>query len=71
MTILSGCINVVYMKKFEIPKRKYCDGEKKMFAMRIPVKLLEAIQKDADDKQWNVTELIVTVLDQYLQSQKR
>jgi len=59
------------MNAFNIPKRKFCDGEKKMFAMRIPKKLLDAIQKDADNKQWNVSELITTVLDQYLQSQKR
>lgn len=59
------------MKSFDIPKRRYCDGEKKMFAMRLPKKLLDAIQKDADDKQWSMTDLIVTVLDQYLQSQKK
>lgn len=59
------------MKNFDIPRRKYCDGEKKMFAIRLPKKLLDAIQKDADDKQWSMTDLIVTVLDQYLQSQKK
>lgn len=59
------------MKNFDIPKRRYCDGEKKMFAIRLPKKLLDAIQKDADDKQWSMTDLIVTVLDQYLQSQKK
>jgi predicted DNA binding CopG/RHH family protein len=59
------------MTKFSIPTRKFCDGDKTMFAMRIPAKLLDAIKKHADEKQWTTTELITTILDQYLQSQKK
>lgn len=55
------------MAKYNIPKRKYCVGRKKMISMRLHEKLVEQIEQLADEKGWSVTDLVSTVLDQFVQ----
>lgn len=57
------------MAKYNVPERKYADpnGTKKMVSMRLPEPLLERLNHWAAAKGWNVTELVVTVLDEYVQ----
>lgn len=55
------------MAKFNIPKREYCDGPKKMVSMRLPEKLIKEIDRLAEDKGWTTTDLVSTVLDQFVQ----
>lgn len=57
--------------RYVIPKRVYCDGQKKMVSMRLPVKLWSELEKLAKDKGWNTTELVTTALDQLLQWSKK
>ena len=59
------------MKNFNVPKRKYVDGPKKMVSMRLPEKLFKKLEKLAKDKGWNTTELVTTVLDQYIQIEEK
>jgi predicted DNA binding CopG/RHH family protein len=58
------------MAKFNIPTREYSDGPKKMVSMRLPEKLIDAIDRLAKKKGWNTTDLVTTVLDQYIQYEK-
>ena len=57
--------------KYNIPKRIYLEGDKKLFTIRIHLKLQEALQKEAKKKGYNLTELIEVVLDQYLQGENK
>ena len=57
--------------KYNIPKRIYLEGEKKLYTIRIHLKLQEALQKEAKRKGYNLTELIEVVLDQYLQAEDK
>ena len=59
------------MAKFNVPKRDYCDGEKKMISMRLPKRLMTEIDSLADEKGWTVTDLVTTVLDQFIQWEKK
>jgi predicted HicB family RNase H-like nuclease len=59
------------MKKYNIPKRFYLEGDKKLFTIRIHLKLQEALQRHAKEKGYNLTELIELVLDQYLQDEDK
>lgn len=59
------------MKNIDIPTRKFVDGEKKMVSWRIPEALMKELEKIAKMKGYNVTELVVTVLDQYIQQEKQ
>ena len=59
------------IKHQELPKRQYCDGEKKMVSLRLPIKLTEEIEKLASGNGWNATDVITTALDQYIQSSKK
>ena len=59
------------MAKYNIPKRLYCDGPKKMISVRLPEKLMKEIDKLADENGWTTTDLISTVLDQYIQWEKK
>lgn len=59
------------MSKFNIPKRLYCDGPKKMISVRLPEMLMKEVDLMAKEKGWTTTDLISTVLDQYVQWQKR
>ena len=55
--------------KFNIPGRKFSSGEKKMVSMRLPSDLMKALGEIAERKQWPLTEVVVTVLDQYAQQE--
>ena len=56
------------MAKFNVPKRKYFDGDKKrMVSWRLPEPLMKALDAVAKDKGWTTTELVTTALDQYVQ----
>ena len=59
------------MTKYNLPKRKYCDGEKKMVSLRLPEKLWREIEEIAKDKGWTTTDAVSTVLDQFVQWEKR
>lgn len=56
------------MTEYNIPERKYVDGPKKMVSWRLPEKMMEELDKTAKEKGWSTTDLVVTVLDQFLQS---
>lgn len=58
------------MSKFNVPDRKYVDGPKKMVSWRLPESLMKQIDKKSKDKGWSTTELVVTVLDQYIQHEE-
>lgn len=55
------------MAKYNIPKRNYCDGPKKMISIRLPENLMKEIDRLARENGWTTTDLISTVLDQYVQ----
>jgi hypothetical protein len=57
--------------KFNVPKREYCGGPKKMVSMRLPVDLMKEIEKISQDKGWTTTDLVCTVLDQFIQWEKK
>lgn len=59
------------MKENSIPDRKYVDGPKKMVSWRLPEKLMDKLDKMAKAKGWTTTDLVVTVLDQYLQQEEK
>jgi hypothetical protein len=58
------------MKKYNVPKRKYCRDEKKMVSLRMHIKLWEKIELMANKKGWTVTDLVSLVLDQYICSEE-
>lgn len=58
------------MAKFNVPKREYCDGPKKMISMRLPERLMREIERMAENKGWTATDLVCTVLDQFIQWEK-
>lgn len=55
--------------KYSIPDRKYSSGEKKMVSMRLPSDLMKVLGEIAEKKQWPLTEVVVTVLDQFAQQE--
>ncbi|MGZ3775206.1 MAG: hypothetical protein ACXWQ7_15185 [Bdellovibrio sp.] len=55
------------MAKFNIPKREFTNGPKKMVSMRLPETLLKQLEKIAEEKGWTVTDLVITALDQFAQ----
>lgn len=57
------------MRKFVIPKRVYMNGMKKMLSVRVPEELLSKLEALAKEKGWNVTDLILIVLDQMMQQE--
>jgi antitoxin component of RelBE/YafQ-DinJ toxin-antitoxin module len=59
------------MTKFNVPKREYCDGTKKMISMRVPERLMREIERLAKEKGWTTTDLVCTVLDQFIQWEKK
>lgn len=59
------------MAKFNIPDRKYCGGDKKLVTMRLPESLMKELKKLALAKGWTVTDLIMTVMDQFIQHEKK
>jgi len=63
---ISYFINMNKQFKFKIPKRNYCDGKKKMVSMRLPEKLIAEVENLAAEYGWNTTEVVTTVLDQFV-----
>ena len=59
------------MTDYRIPQRKYCDGEKKLIAMRLPKKLLRELDAVSKEKGWTVTDVVTTVLDQFVQGERK
>jgi predicted transcriptional regulator len=56
---------------FELPKLKYCDGEKKMISVRLTETLLEEIKTFADAHHWSSTFVMELALDQFIQWTKQ
>lgn len=54
------------MAKFNLPKREFTQGEKKMMSMRLPVRLMKALDALADEYGWTTTDVIQTALDQFV-----
>jgi hypothetical protein len=52
---------------FSLSKREFCDGERKMVSVRLPVTLSKEIEKIAGNYGWTSTDIIVTALDQFAQ----
>jgi hypothetical protein len=52
---------------FELPRRKFCKGEKKMVSFRLPELLLSEINKISEEFGWSNTEVVITSLDQFVQ----
>lgn len=59
------------MSDTQLPERKYVEGPKKMVSWRLPESLMKELDILAKAKGWTTTDLVVTVLDQYLQSQNK
>ncbi len=59
------------MKESSIPERKYVDGPKKMVSWRLPEKLMAELEKIAKNTGWTTTDLVTTVLDQFIQETKK
>jgi predicted transcriptional regulator len=59
------------MTKFNIPKREFCNGTKKMVSMRLPENLMKELDKLALAKGWTTTDLVSTALDQFIQWEKK
>lgn len=57
----------LHKNTYKIPVRKFCHGEKKLASFRLPEELLRRFAQAAADTQHSQTELLTTVLDQYLQ----
>jgi metal-responsive CopG/Arc/MetJ family transcriptional regulator len=54
-----------------IPKRVYTHGEKKQRGIRLPDELMDELGKIAQELGWNVSDVIQTVLDGYVQDYKK
>lgn len=59
------------MSGYEIPDRKYVDGPKKMISWRLPERLISEIEKIAKDKGWTTSELVVMLMDRFVQEENR
>jgi len=53
--------------EFNLPKREYCDGEKKLATWRLPEPLLTQLEKISKERGWNMTDVVITALDQFCQ----
>lgn len=59
------------MAKFNVPKREFYDGPKKMVSMRLPESLMKEVERLAKEKGWTTTDLVCTVLDQFIQWERK
>jgi hypothetical protein len=62
-------------KSSQLPSRpkvllKFDSDDKKVISFRFPVKLINRLKKEADDKGYSVNEVAQFVLDQYFLSEK-
>jgi len=58
-------------EKFNLPVRKYCDGEKKMVSLRLPKRLWEELECIAAQYGWTTTDVVTTCLDEFAQWEER
>ena len=54
-------------KPIGLPERNYCDGESEMVSVRMPVALRDELKKACKAHGWTVTDVLVTLADQYVQ----
>jgi hypothetical protein len=54
-------------EKYELPRRKYCDGVKRMISIRLPESLISEIERIAKARQWASSDVIMTALDEFAQ----
>lgn len=52
--------------EFDLPKRRYCGGDKKMVSIRLPEQLMDEIRRLAEEYGRDSTDLITTALDQFV-----
>lgn len=57
--------------KFNISENKFCGGERKMVSMRLPETLMKEIKRIAERKNRDMTDIVMTVLDQYAQFESK
>lgn len=50
-----------------IPKRVYTHGDRKQRGIRLPEELMGELTKIAEELGWNLSDVIQTVLDSYVQ----
>lgn len=53
--------------RFNLPKRKFCDGPKRLFSIRLPEPLLKEVERIAQERQWDLSEVVMTALDEFAQ----
>ena len=53
-----------------LPKRKYCNGNKKMVSWRMPEALIRKLEKIAEQNGWTVTDVVATALDGFVQAEE-
>lgn len=53
---------------YNLPKRKYCSGGKKMVSLRLPEQLIKKSEQIAEKHGFTVTDMIATALDNFIQS---
>ncbi len=59
---------------FEIPQKPklvYAVGESKMVSWRLSTNLLDALKEIAEQKGYNLTEVVTLVLDQFCQQEQK
>lgn len=54
-----------------MPKREFCDGEKRLISIRLPKKLLKEVTKYAHENGYALTDVVATVLDQFIQREHK
>lgn len=59
------------MAKYNIPKREFSAGVKKMISMGLPQDLMRELESLAKEKGWTTTDLVTTALDQFVQWEKK
>ncbi len=59
------------MPKIYLPKRKYMSGQKLPLTIRVPEELLKELKRESNDTGFNLTTLILTVLDNHVQNRQR
>lgn len=52
----------------EALKRKYCNGDTEVVTFRFPTKLKEKIQAYAEKNGRTATDVVITVMDQFVQA---
>ncbi len=57
--------------KYDIPRRRYCSGDKKMISLRLPEELWSRVDEVAKEYGWTTTDLVTTALDQLIQWRDR